>query len=146
MSPHQTFFKSDIRPAALERADRRTARTSVERREKALVRARDRVCRWPRCECKTWKMPLSLARLEVAHLTNKGMGGDHGLRSTADQMILLCYSRHQGIVSLHSGHLRIVPLTRRGTAGPCRFQVMSGGQWRTMGAERAVGALRGAEK
>lgn len=140
---HKTFFKDDIRPVALERTDRRKAVTSQERRAKATVRARDRVCRWPRCECKTFMLWPPLARLEVAHLTEKGMGGDHGLRSTADQLILLCYAKHQGITSLHSGHLRVVPLTPHGTDGPCRFQAKSGGRWRSIATERAVGVLQG---
>lgn len=49
------------------------------------------------------------------------MGGDGGTRSSANQMVLLCVLRHQGAESLHSGDLRIEPLTGLGTSGPCEF-------------------------
>ena len=88
--------------AKAERASRRRDVENSERKNKALVRKRDKTCRWPGCECKGRTLGL-----EVAHLKAKGMGGDHGKRSTPDQMILLCRERHQGPWSLHSGHCRI---------------------------------------
>lgn len=85
--------------------------------EKDAVRRRDVRCRWPDCEnCRKYQ-----PRLEVAHLNDKGAGGDHGERSTADQMMLLCFLTHQGPRSLHSGDLRVEPLTEHGTDGPCMF-------------------------
>lgn len=102
---------------ALERHARKLVIRNHERVEKDKVRKRDRRrCRWPFCEHKALK-----PRLEVAHLNDKGMGGDHGERTTADQMILLCLLHHQGPRSLHSGNLEIRPQTNDGTNGPCLF-------------------------
>jgi len=104
----------------IERRQKRKAIEAFEEAEKAKVRVRDKQCRWPECSyCRQFK-----PRLEVAHLADKGMGGDHGERSTADQMILLCFLRHQGPVSLHSGMVKIEPVTERGTNGPCMFSIM----------------------
>jgi hypothetical protein len=103
----------------IRRRERKKARVLAEEHEKAKVRVRDRQCRWPHCEnCRTYK-----PRLEVAHLTAKGIGGDpRGEVSTADQMILLDFLTHQsGPLSLEQHGRRIVPLTDRGTSGPCEF-------------------------
>ena len=87
--------------AVIARKDRQKAIKAFEEAEKRKVRLRDKQCRWPECAyCRSYN-----TRLEVAHLNDKGMGGDHGERSTADQMILLCWLRHQGPISLHSGGL-----------------------------------------
>jgi len=101
----------------LERKARAREIANSEKREKQIVRKRDKHrCRWPRCEYRTLE-----PRIEVAHLNDKGMGGDHGERSTADQMICLCFLHHQGEKSLHSGDLEIRPLTTEGANGPCLF-------------------------
>lgn len=100
----------------LERKAERRKVEAFEEAEKAKVRKRDQKCRWPGCDCAKKEL-----RLEVAHLHDKAMGGDHGLRSTADQMILLCFVKHQGRPSLHSGDLEIRPKTELGTNGPCDF-------------------------
>src|SRR3990167_2424297 len=75
----------------LEGRARRKAITQREEANKLKVRKRDRICRWPHCEnCRVHK-----PRLEVAHLTAKGMGGDHGIVSEPDQMILIDHLTHQ---------------------------------------------------
>lgn len=105
--------------ALIERREKRKAIVAFENTEKAKVRIRDKQCRWPDCDyCRKYKPSL-----EVAHLHDKGIGGDHGNRSTADQMVLLCALRHQGPVSLHSGMARIEPVTARGANGPLKFLV-----------------------
>jgi hypothetical protein len=72
-----------------EREARKRKRRTFEDEQKDLVRTRDgKRCRWPHC-------PHRRLRTEVAHLRAKGMGGDHGLRSTADQMLVLCVAHHQ---------------------------------------------------
>jgi hypothetical protein len=117
----------DLAPGALqkpakgtahaERVQKRMAVESHEDREKTKARKRDGYrCRWPGCDCFERR-----DRIEVAHIEDKGMGGDHGLRSDADMLICLCVARHQGRPSLHSGDLRIEPLTVAGTNGPCAF-------------------------
>lgn len=117
--PHATNFKPPKGSYLIARKDRRKKIQALEDAEKAKVRARDRFCRWPDCEdCRRYA-----TRLEVAHLYDKGMGGDHGERSTADQMLLLCFLAHQGPRSLHSGDRRITPITNRGTNGPCKFEI-----------------------
>lgn len=119
-------------PLPVERAKKRQARMSHEKSEKAKVRTRDRHCRWPNCVCRSMRLTA-----EVAHLDDKGMGGDHGVRTSADAMILLCHLKHRGPTSLHSGDCRIERLTPAGTDGPCAFY--EGGQ--LVGRERAVGIL-----
>ena len=103
--------------ALIERKERRREIEAHEAREKDAVRSDDKRCRWPHCEnCRAYK-----PRLEVAHLDAKGYGGDHGLRSDRTQMILLDYLTHQGRDGLEQHGRRIVPLTERGTRGPCEF-------------------------
>lgn len=121
--------------ALLARKQRRAELVSHEAREKAKVRKRDRGCRWPGCDCRKLKL-----RTEVAHLDAKGIGGDHGVRTTADQMIELCFIKHQGVPSLHSGDLKIEPLSAAGTNGCCAFYARSeSGRMEHVASERAVG-------
>jgi hypothetical protein len=116
--------------------ERRKAIRASEEANKRIVRARDQRCRWPRCEnCASFR-----PRLEVAHLDAKGFGGDHGTRSEPSQMMLLDFLTHQdGPKSLEQHGRRIVPLTERGTDGPCEFwQVdLTTGQWFLVARERA---------
>lgn len=119
--------------ALIERREKRKQLDAAEEAAKHQVRIRDRMsCRWPACEyCRRYKN----LTLHVAHVNGKKMGGDHGLRSTANQMILLCSLRHEGPISLHSGDCRISPLTSRGTDGPCCFEMQSEAGWIVIHAE-----------
>lgn len=113
---------------------------AFEAEEKRKVRLRDQRCRWPHCEhCRRYQ-----PRLEVAHLVAKGMGGDRGLLSTADQMILLDVLTHQGGPdSLEQHGRKIEPLTAQGTDGPCAFYVRDAqGQWVLVAEETSVGVYR----
>lgn len=107
-------------PTATRRAQKARAVTLGEAKAKRVVRARDRVCRWPGCDC--GELYGYWSALEVAHLDDKGMGGDPQLlRSVPDRMILLCRWNHTGPFGLHSGRARIHVLTDAGTYGPCAF-------------------------
>lgn len=120
----------------LERHAKRKAIKAHEDAEKRAVRLRDRSCRWPGCDA-----PKS-ARLEVAHLDDKGMGGDHGERTSRDRMMLLCVFCHQGPHSLHSKTKRVEPLTSYGTDGPCGFYELSeSGDWVNVANERTIGVM-----
>ncbi len=133
---HQTFTKPAKGSYILERRAKRKAIEAHEEAQKRKVRQRDKTCRWPGCECQRVKG----IRLEVAHLDDKGMGGDHGERSTADQMILLCFLRHQGQPSLHSGDLKIEPQTELGTYGPCDFYARNeAGRLELIASETSIG-------
>lgn len=125
--------------ALIERKERRKAVEAFEDREKQIVRLRDRRCRWPRCaNCKAFK-----PRLEVAHMRAKGFGGDHGTRSTADQMVLLDFLTHQGHDGLEQHGRKIEPLTPEGTNGPCAFFIADGvGGWILIAEETAIGVYR----
>ena len=83
-----------------------------EARQKTAARKRDGRCRWPHCDCKQRR-----DRLEVAHVVNKSAGGS----SHVSNLIVLCQARHRGRPSLHSGDLRIEPLTDEGTNAGCAF-------------------------
>ena len=122
--------------AKLERRARKAAIDAHEAAEKAKVVKRDgaHYCRLvPGWREKEWH--------ETAHLDNKGMGGDHSIRTTADQMIRACFFHHQGAWSLHSKDLRVEYLTDRQANGP--IQVLSRrpetGEVYVVGTERAVG-------
>lgn len=128
---HRTFPKYTI-PLKVERTQKKAAIRTNEKSEKAKVRCRDKRCRWPNCVCRSMRL-----RPEVAHVKAKGIGGDHGARSTADNMLLLCWLMHRGSSSLHSGDKKIVPLTDVGTNGPCEF--WERGQ--LVGRERSAGVI-----
>jgi len=116
---------------AMERRVRMAKVSSHELAEKRKVRLRDRVCRWPFCSCKKWKL-----RLEVAHVVSKSLGGSND----ADNLILLCVSRHQGRPSLHSGDLKIEPQTSAGTNGPVDFFSRDeSGRWQVIASEKSIG-------
>lgn len=71
------------------------------------------------CRCCNAAFPT---HVEVAHIRDKGMGGDHGLHSsTSADYVLLCVCCHRGPRSVHAGFIRIVPLTDRGGDGPVEF-------------------------
>lgn len=132
----QSLAKPSKGSGWLKRKEDRRAVVAHERTEKDAVRKRDKQCRWPACEFASQK-----PRLEVAHLENKGMGGDHGLRTTRRRLILLCFLHHQGAISLHSEDLRIDALTTRDAEGPLAFyrKDRETGDWRHVVSERAVG-------
>lgn len=117
---------------------RRAAKAKVrsdEQEEKAKVVKRDgaHYCRLiPMCDERQLH--------ETAHLNDKGMGGDHGIRSTADQMLRSCFFHHRGDWSLHSNDLRVELLTDEGTNGPIEvWGRLSTGEWYMVGRETAVG-------
>lgn len=130
-----TNFKPPKGTHLIERREKRKAIEALEEQEKRQVRLRDGECRWARsvgdCYCRRYKN----ITLHVAHVNDKGMGGDHGVRSTADQMILLCALRHQGEISLHTGRARITPVTDRGTDGPCKFEMDTEMGWQVVHVE-----------
>lgn len=109
------------KPEPLKRLRRRqkAARGSNTSAVYAAVVERDGwKCRIPGC-------PSQVYELEMAHLENKGMGGDHGLRTTPELCCMLCRDHHQGSYSLHSGHLTYEFLTEALANGPIRFSIVS---------------------
>ena len=83
------------------------------------ARKRDKGCRFPLCSCKKKGY-----RVEVAHLIHRGMGGDKsGERTEPDILVTVCYPRHQGVVSLHSGAIRPRALTKKGMDGPIAWEI-----------------------
>lgn len=117
---------------------RRKAKAEIkahEANEKAQVVKRDGLhyCRLvPHCE--------ERERHETAHLNDKGMGGDHSLRTTSSQMIRSCFFHHQGNWSLHSQDLRVTSLTSQGANGPIEvWGRAKTGEWYMVGRETAVG-------
>lgn len=62
-------------------------------------------------------------RLELAHIDARGMGGNPSLsRDTTQNTIIATRLLHQGPYSLHSGYLKVRPLTEKGADGPCCFE------------------------
>lgn len=119
MSP-QPMWKEPKVVARARRTAAKTARKTALRSKKDDVRARDRRCRFPLCPCNRRGL-----RLEVAHRTHEGMGGNpEGDRSDPSTMILVCAVRHkESAVSLDKHTLRWEALTDRGSDGPVRWLV-----------------------
>lgn len=118
------------------RIKRRNGRRSALQAIKTELRVRDGIgCRWPGCEF--WKQGY---RVDAAHvIQHAGHGGDPSLiRSQRHQLARICVRHHQGPFSLHSGDLKVVPLTDRGTDGPCEFHVRNDAAehgWEVVGGE-----------
>lgn len=145
------FPKSGV-PAKVVRRNRRDQLAGVENKHKTAVRKADKRCRFPLCGCGHFRIVL-----HVAHLTHKGAGGDPtSQRSLPSRMLVLCASRHrENRISLDKGTLRVQPLTRAGTRGPCAFLVDMDAfvaafnrirdrktiKWFEVGRERAVGVF-----
>jgi len=122
-----TNFKKGRTALKLARESRRREIEAYEERNKALVRRRDKRCRFPRCGCQRLGVTMKAQR-EVSHERHKGMGGDPGMvRSETDAMILLCRHRHQdAVVSRTRGTLRAEPLLVIGFDGPLRWMIDTG--------------------
>lgn len=129
---HVTFPKPERGSALLARKAKRRAIDAEEKKNKREVRKQDRGCRWPFCDCRKWKL-----RTEVAHVLDKSLGGGNEI----ENLMELCFRKHQGPISLHSGDLKIEPQTPKGTRGPCDFYQLNreAGRFELWASERQVG-------
>lgn len=102
--------------AVLARKKARADDRQHEKDVKAEITRRDgaKVCRLDP-NCPHVKAGI---RVEGVHLDSKGMAGDHGVRTSPELMLRGCLIHHQGVRSIHSGHLRVKFLTDKGTNGP----------------------------
>jgi hypothetical protein len=117
---------------------RRAARGAVVARE--LVEKAAVVRRVGRRRCRLVPSCDERSHFQTAHLDDKGMGGDHGERTSAATMLRACLFHHLGVWSLHSKDLRVEYLTDKGTDGPIAvWGRTAGGTWALVGRERAVG-------
>lgn len=132
---HQTNFKTSREDGMRQRREQKDKVRAREGEEKTKVRKRDGAsyCRLvPGC--------AERRIFETAHVNDKGMGGDHGLRSTSDQMLRSCFGHHRGNWSLHSNDLRVEYLTPDKADGPIEIWGRdTTGQWFMVGREKAVG-------
>lgn len=105
--------------AAKAKRARRRAILLAETRAKIDAKERDGwACR--RCHVDNAMFPFVL--IEAAHIDDKGMGGDHGTRSSKpSDYVTLCADCHRGPCSVHSGHLVMVVGPERGD-GPVTFK------------------------
>lgn len=113
-------FKPTKAEARAEKQASKDAVVEKESRNKSAARKRDGwMCRFPRCGCHAKRL-----HPEVAHIEGKKMGGDHGERSTAVNLICLCAGRHrESLISLHAGTLRCELLTVKGANAKVRWWV-----------------------
>lgn len=114
-------WKEGRTKAKRERVNARAKRGRAEKENKAESKRRDgHRCRFPLCGCRKFGL-----RLESSHQEHKGAGGDpKGVRSDVDNLITLCFHRHQdGRVSRHKGTMQVRPLTRAGTNGRVAFDI-----------------------
>lgn len=99
--------KSDGVPNQRKRSSRLRG---LELLHKAAAKVRDdHRCQRPGCTVR------GVGRVESAHLKNKQMGGDHGLRTRRQLLVTACPADHQ---ALHAGLLKVVPQTDAGADGP----------------------------
>lgn len=92
-------------------------------------------CRFPECE-----VPKGTfwGQIDAAHFKAEGSGGDPNLvRCTLENLAAVCRWHHRGPRSMHSGHVKPVPLTSAGARGPVDWQVLDdtndSGKWRSAG-------------
>jgi hypothetical protein len=136
---HETNFK----PARSSRIDKRRAkldRKAQEDKEMAVVRRRDKRCRFPLCGCGKLKLTL-----QVSHKEHRGMGGNPaGDRTDRRTMVLVCIARHRGnSISLDRGTLKWEPVNADlGANGPIEWYEASPDGWDLLAAERTPGVLR----
>lgn len=106
-----SFFKAPRGTAVLKKEKAEQKETEAEIEIKRLVKARDGKCRWPeRHRCR--------GGLECAHLKDASLGG----QMVTSNLILLCKWVHRtGPQSIHSKDLEVVPLTKKGADGACKF-------------------------
>lgn len=113
--------------ALLASRARRAGRVAAEQKVMQEAKRRDgHQCRVPACEYRPKRL-----RIEAAHLVHRGMGGDpRGTRTTRAGLISLCVIHH---AEFDAGQLTILPLTERGTDGPCSFTLEDTRFERTVG-------------
>lgn len=96
-----------------QRKEDRLDLEAERKKKKQQARVRDgHKCRWPGCDCKRLKL-----RLEVSHIVPISLDGS----DETENLILLCFERHQGKPSLHSHDLEIEKLTPDGADGLLAF-------------------------
>lgn len=115
----ETHFKEPISKKVVRGLKREKA-VGKEQQVMRAVKAEDKYCRWPLCNCKKFKL-----RQDTCHLVHRGQGGNPaGDRTKPEILIVLCSARHrENIVSLDRSTLQIRPLTEHGMRGPCAFDV-----------------------
>lgn len=115
-----------------QQLDVRAERKRLEDRAKLAAKVRDGYrCRMPGCTTN-----LQQWRLESAHLSAAGMGGnpDGSRGHHRRDYVSLCYLCHQGVRSLHSGDLRAVPVSPHELGdGLVRFDELTEAGWVTVG-------------
>jgi hypothetical protein len=129
------------RPVTLERHERKLSRKRAEDTEKQAAKRRDGgKCRWPHCEYRAVSQVIDAAHVIQA----EGMGGDPKLRrSKRHQLLAVCRLHHRGAaVSLHSGDLKVQPMTSAGTDGPCSFWRWTDQGWCVVAEEVSIGIYR----
>ena len=65
---------------------------------------------------------VRIGPLELAHKTGRGMGGRSSVDTADNTLIVNRWLHRTGTRSMHSGHLKVRPLTDKGTRGPCCFE------------------------
>ena len=127
---HEVFTKPERGAFRRERHAKVAARESYRAANKRRAKTRDgHKCRWPH-------VCVPGDPLESAHLVNLSQGGG----DETSNLITLCQRVHTGAVSLHSGDLRIDPVTSAGADGPCSFlRRTESGRWEVIATERVIG-------
>ena len=113
-----THFSPQPKPPKRSTVQRKkhAQRAATVKDVRAMVFERDSHCRIPWC--------CSPFYGELAHLKAKGMGGNPaGSRTTTANTARLCREHHQGLRSIHSGHIRWLFLSDKGADGPMAWSL-----------------------
>lgn len=125
---------------ARTRAAKRRRLSAAERVNKAHVRWRDQMCRFPLCRCRhSRRVPM-----EVSHAEHKGMGGDPtGERSAPEKMVFVCAVRHRiSRWSIDRCGIRWRTLTASGANGPIAWDYRAdSGEWVELARELDIQTL-----
>lgn len=129
------------------RIKQKTARKTLVSDEDKIKREAKRRdfhrCRWPHQTLEEAARCVML-RVESAHLTHKGMGGDKQLIRTKRELLITqgvqCHDLLDGRV-IGGIPRRIRFLTDKQADGPCAFDVKRGKKWVEVGREVSVGVL-----
>lgn len=122
--------------AWLKSKETRAERVAAEQKAMKLAKKLDGGCRYPLCAHRAQK-----PRIEAAHVTHRGMGGNPtGDRTTSDQIITLCFIDH---AAYDRGEIDLEPLTDKGTRGPCAWYRLNKetGIREHVATEKAVGVM-----
>jgi hypothetical protein len=119
---HQTNWKKDLVKGSTLKRKRKAAKNKNIAEVRELVLDADEGCRIAQALNEFGFRFVRFAPLELAHKTGRGMGGRASTDTADNTLIVNRWLHRHGSKSMHSGHIKVRPLTDKGTRGPCCFE------------------------